>query len=220
MPKQFVVIGLGSFGTHLAAALGKFGHEVLAIDRQEKRVEEIKDQVTQAVIADATDEDALRELIPQKVDAVVVGMGDNLEASILTTLILRELKVEHIVVKAMSRYHARALELLGATEVVQPERDVALSLAERLTTPNLLAAIALGPHYSALDFATPERFFGKTLGQLKLRNRYNVLVIAVRNVLLNRSDTLPGADYRLEPDTVMTILARADDIAKLDFLRT
>jgi len=213
--KQFVVIGLGNFGFNVAAALARKGFEVLAIDRNGRKVEDIKELVTQAVIADATDKEALAEIVPDTVDAVIVGTGDNLEASILITLALKELKVKQIIVKAVSAQHARALELIGATEVVQPERDMAVSLAERLTTPNVLNTIALSPEYTIADVGTPEDFWGKTLQELQLRTRFNVLVIAVHDVLQNRTHIVPGPDFKVGPDTILTVLGRYEDIAQM-----
>jgi trk system potassium uptake protein TrkA len=212
---QFVVVGLGNFGANVATALARGGHEVLAIDRHGRKVEDIKDKVTQAVALDATDRDALAEFVTGKVDAVVVAMGDNLEASILVTLALKELGTKQIVVKAVSAQHARALELIGATEVVQPERDAAMSLADRLTKPNVLNTIALSPEYTIADIGTPEAFWGKTLGQLKVRTKYNVLVMAVRDVMRNQTHLVPGPDFKIEPDTVLTVLGRYDDIKHL-----
>ncbi|MEO0079291.1 MAG: TrkA family potassium uptake protein [candidate division WOR-3 bacterium] len=213
--KQYVVIGLGNFGFNVATALARMGHEVLAIDRNGRKVEDIKELVTQAVIADATDKDALAALIPETVDAVIVAMGDNLEASILITLALKELKVKQIIVKALSPEHARALELIGATEVVQPERDVALALADRLSTSNILNIIAFSPEYTVADVATPETFWGKTLAQLGLRTNYGILVIAVKDLLQNKTHIAPGPDFKIGPDTVLTVLGRYEDISKL-----
>lgn len=213
--RQYAVIGLGNFGANVAIALAKAGHEIIAIDRNGRKVEEIKDYVTQAAVADATDKAVVSELIPGSIEAVTVAMGDNLEASILATLVLKELGIKQIIVKAVGAQHARALELIGATEVVQPERDAALALAERLTTPNVLNMIALSPEYTIADVGSPESFWGRSLGEMQVRTRYDVLVMAVRDLLHNQTHILPGPEFKIEPDTVMTVLGRYEAVARL-----
>lgn len=216
---QYAVIGLGNFGHHVAVGLASRGHQVLAIDKEQKRVEAIRELVTQAVSLDVMDRDGLADFVTPAVDAAIVGMDENLEASILATLFLKEIGVKRVVVKAVSSHHARAVELVGATDVVQPERNVASSLCERLTAPNVLNATSLCPGYTLADIGSPEQFWGRTLAELKIRTSYNVLVIAVRELLRNRVHSLPGPDFEVAPDTVLTVLGRNEDDARLPFVR-
>jgi trk system potassium uptake protein TrkA len=206
--KQFVVIGLGNFGFAVATRLAQIGHEVLAIDLDEARIDSIKDHVTQAVVGDAKNKDSLRELIPNPVDAVIVGLGDSVEASILCVLYLKEFGVKRTIAKASSDDHGRILESI--------ERNAALRLAEKLNAPtSVIDYIELSPEYSIIDVATPDDFVGKTLKQLALPKKQGILVIAVRTVMKNQIQLLPPADYTFEPDSIMTVIGRYEDLNKL-----
>jgi trk system potassium uptake protein TrkA len=214
--KQFVVIGLGNFGFSVASRLAQIGHEVLAIDSDEVRVDSIKDHVTQAITADAKNKETLRDLVSNAVDAVVVGLGDSIEASVLCVLYLKEFGVKRIIAKASSDDHGRILESIGTSEVIYPERDAALRLAEKLNAPtSVLDFIELSPEYSIIDVATPDDFVGKTLKQLQLPKKQGILVIAVRNVMKNDIQLLPPADYKFEPDSIITVIGRYADLNKL-----
>jgi trk system potassium uptake protein TrkA len=215
--KQFVVIGLGNFGFNVATRLAQIGHEVLAIDSDEARIESIKDHVTQAVVGDSRNKDMLKDFVSGSLDAVVVGLGDSIEASVLCVLYLKELGVKRIIAKAASHDHGRILESIGTSEVIYPERDAALRLAEKLNAPtSVLDFIELSPEYSIIDVATPDDFVGKTLKQLQLPRKQGILVIAVRTVLKNEIQLLPSADYKFEPDSVITVIGRYADLAKLN----
>jgi trk system potassium uptake protein len=214
--KQFVVIGLGNFGTNVAIRLAQIGHEVLAIDSSEARVDSVKNSVTQAVVGDAKNKETLRDLIPNPVDAVIVGLGDSVEASILCVLYLKEFGVKRTIAKASSDDHGRILESIGTSEVIYPERNAALRLAEKLNAPtSVLDFIELSPEYSIIDVATPDDFVGKTLKQLQLPKKHGILVIAVRNVMKSDIQLLPSADYKFEPDTIITVIGRYADLNKL-----
>ena len=214
--KQFVVIGLGNFGFTVASRLAQIGHQVLAADSNAVRVEHIKDQVTQAVIIDAKDKNALAEVVTGSIDAAVVGLGDSVEASLLCVLYLKELGVKRIIAKASSDDHGRILESIGTSEVIYPERDSALRLAEKLNAPtSVIDYIELSPDYSIIDVATPDDFVGKTLKQLALPKRQGILVIAVRTVMKNEIQLLPPADYKFEPDSIITVIGKYEDLNKL-----
>jgi trk system potassium uptake protein TrkA len=215
--KQFVVIGLGNFGFTVATRLAQIGHQVLAADTNATRVEHIKDLVTQAVVIDAKDKNALTEVVTNAIDAAVVGLGDSVEASLLCVLYLKELGVRRIIAKAASDDHGRILESIGTSEVIYPERDAGLRLAEKLNAPtSVIDYIELSPDYSIIDVATPDDFVGKTLKQLQLPKKQGILVIAVRSVLKgNEIQLLPPADYKFEPDSVITVIGRYEDLNKL-----
>jgi len=214
--KQFVVIGLGNFGFSVATRLAQIGHEVLAIDSSEDRIESIKDRVTQAVVGDAKNKETLAEFVSKTVDAVVVSLGGSIEASVLCVLHLKELGVKRILAKAAGDDHGRILESIGASEVIYPERDAAVMIAEKLSAAtDVLDYIALSPEYSIIDVATPDGFVGKTLKQLRLPKQHGILVIAVKNVLTNQIQILPPADFTFGPDSVLTVIGRYEDLAKL-----
>jgi trk system potassium uptake protein TrkA len=214
--KQFVVIGLGNFGFSVASRLGQIGHEVLAIDSSEARIDAIKDSVTQAIVGDAKNKQTLKDLVANTVDAVVVGLGDSIEASVLCVLYLKELGAKRIIAKAASDDHGKILESIGTSEVIYPERDAALRLAEKLNAPtSVLDYIELSPEYSIIDVATPDDFVGKTLKQLQLPKKHGILVIAVRTVLKNEIQLLPPADYQFQPDSIITVIGRYANLNKL-----
>jgi trk system potassium uptake protein TrkA len=215
--KQFAVIGLGNFGFNAATRLAQIGHEVLAIDVNGARIGAIKDLVTQAVVADAKDKESLRDLVTPGIAAAVVGLGDSIEASVLCVLYLKELGVKRVIAKAASDDHGRILESIGTSEVIYPERDAAVRLAEKLNAPTtVLDYIELSPDYGIVDVATPDEFVGKTLKQLNLPKTHGVLVIAVRDVLKNDITLMPPADHKLAPDTVLTVIGRYADLGKLN----
>lgn len=211
---QYVVIGAGNFGSNLATSLYELRHEVLVIDIDRKKIEQIKEKVTHAVIADATDMDVLSELIKTNIDAVIVGLGDNMEGNILTTLHLKDLKVKRIIAKAISEEHGKILRAIGATDVVFPERDVALRMAKELTDPNLIEHIPLAPEFSIATIATPDKFVGKTLKDLQLRSKYNIEVIAIKDVLTDSFHMIPDADFKIQPDTALLVIGEKARIDK------
>jgi trk system potassium uptake protein TrkA len=193
--KQFVVIGLGNFGHAVATRLAQIGHEVIAIDSNEARVAAIKDDVTQAITADAR---------------------NSIESSLLSVLYCKELGVKRIIAKAASDDHGRILESIGTSEVIYPERNAALRLAEKLNAPtSVIDYIELSPEYSIIDVAVPDDFVGKTLKQLQLPRKQGILVIAVRSVMKNGIQLLPPAEYKFEPDSIMTVIGRYEDLNKL-----
>ncbi len=179
--KEFVVIGLGRFGSSLARELVNLGHSVLAIDSSEEKVQSISEVVSHAVYANATDEDALKALGIRNFDVAVVAIGENIQASILATLILKELGVKIVVVKAMSELHAKVLEKIGADRIIFPEREMGIKLAHSLVAPNVLDYMALSNDYGIEEVEVPERFVGKSLEQLNLRAQYGINVIAVKH---------------------------------------
>lgn len=178
--KQFAVVGLGRFGTSVAKTLYQMGYEVLAIDSDEARVQDFSDEVTHVVQADTTDEDTLRALGIRNFDVVVVAIGADVQANLLTTLQLKELGVPHIVAKAKNPLHGKMLEKIGADRVVFPERDMGQRVAHNLVSSNVLEYIELSPDYSIVEVAAPQMLVGKDLVETDLRGRYEVNVVAIR----------------------------------------
>ena len=212
--KQFVVIGLGNFGFNVARALAEKNNQVLAMDISNDRIDEIKDYVSDAVIADAKNLKVLNEFITSSVDAVIISIGQSMEASILATHHLKERKVKRIIVKAINENHARILELMGADEVILPEKDIAFALARKLSSANLLEHIPLTSEFSIVEIAAPEDFIGKSLKQIKLRSRFNLMVIAIKDILQEKFFLMPEAEFVLMPDCLLVIMGRQEDIEK------
>ena len=213
--KQFAVIGLGHFGYYLATRLYQKGYEVLAIDKNSSRVQDIKDKVSQAIVADATDRKALDALEFSQFDAVVVCIGSVLSSSILVTLNLKDIGVNRLIAKAISEAHGRILYKVGASEVVFPEKDLALSLAERIPNPNMLDYLPVLEDYSIIELSPPKNFVGKSLRDLDLINRFGVQVIAVKELVPNRLNMIPTACFVIKDSDILIMLGPNESFDKL-----
>jgi len=212
---QFVVIGLGNFGYNVAVTLFEGGHQVLALDANSKKIEQIKDRVTQAIVANVKEKEALSEFVNNDIEAAIVSLGDKIEASILTTLHLRDLGIKKIIVKAINDDHGQILKLIGAMEVIYPEKEEAVRLAKRLISPNLIEQIPLASEYSIMEMAVPDNFIGKSLKEIQLRSKYKVEVIAIKDVLQDTLQLIPGADVKIKPDNVLIVIGKEPDINRL-----
>lgn len=227
--KQFVVIGLGRFGSSIARALSEKNFEVLAIDRSEDRVKEIEGVVSQAIVMDATDENTLKELGIKDFDTAIVSIGENIEDSIMVTLILKEFGVKQVIVKAQSELHAKILQKVGADRIVFPEKEMAEKTAETLVSPKIFDYIELSTEYGILELITPKKLYDKTLSELKLREKYGISVIAIkRKMPYTKPDGAPdfkeeiivgpgGADEILQGD-ILVLLGRYKDLNRIEKL--
>lgn len=212
--KVAVVIGLGQFGSALAHTLSR-EWEVLAIDTDQQRVDAVADSVHRALVLDARDLEALRSVVSADFDEAVVSMGEDLEASILSTLHLHQLGVKSIRAKAISEDHAAILELVGASQVIFPERETARRVAEQMMRPNLVDFLPLEKDYLIQDVPIPGVFAGRSIGELRLRTHFNALVLAVRRVEEPHFLFLPGPDYVCRPGDVMVMVGRRGDLVAL-----
>lgn len=212
---QVAVIGLGRFGHHVAKQLHLAGHDVLAIDISQENIQRIKDFTSRAVVLDARDKDRLDALGIQDFDVVVVSLGERIDASALVALHLKEVGCRRIVTKAGSEDHAKLLELIGVNEIVFPEREAAERLVHRLGSANVLDHVPLGEDYSIHEVAPPDSFIGKTLEELKLRNRYGVQVLGIRDVLTAEIHINPDARFRIKDSDALLVLGRNPDLERL-----
>ena len=208
--KSFVIIGLGRFGTAIASELSALGHEVLAVDVDEERVQQVADHVTHAVTGDGRNIEVLRALGVRNFDCVVVAMGSDVGNSALITLNLKELGVKEVICKAQSHVHSRVLEKIGADRVVFPEYEMGAKLAQGLSSSNVLNFIELSEDYGILELSALQSWQGKSLRELDVRNRHHVNVIAIRkNGELN---VAPSPDLPLESGDQVVALGRYEDI--------
>ncbi len=180
MTKNYLVIGLGAFGSRLCEVLEEKGATVIAVDTDHSLIERVKNGVTQAVHLDSTDETRMNELDLEDVDIAIVAIGNNLEASILTTAILKRLGIPYIIARALNDLHHQVLTQVGADEVINIEIDEGTRLANRLIAPDILDNVPLSDEISIAEVRTPKEFVGKPLGELELRKRLQINVIAVR----------------------------------------
>lgn len=219
MARKCVIIGLGAFGFHLTKALYERGLEVLAIDHDKSVIQRARDHCSKAALADAVDKEALTALDVGSVDFAVVAVGgERMDYSILVTMSLKELGVKKIYVKAHTEDHAKVVSLLGVTEVIFPERDMASKLATALISPNLLDHLPIMEGYSIIEISAPSEFIGKTLSELKLRNRFGVQVIAIRELIPERIEINPAADFALKDSDVLVVMGRDDQLEALSAL--
>jgi trk system potassium uptake protein TrkA len=220
--KQFGVIGLGRFGSAMAMTLTELGHDVIGVDGDESRVQQLADVITHALQIDATDEKALRAAGIQDVDVAVVSIGENIESSLLVVMQLRDLGIATIVAKAVTPLHGRILERLGVSRVIFPEREMAIRIAHGLVMPNVIDYIELSRDFSIVEVPAPEAFVGRTLKQLELRPRLGLTLIAIKR----RSDDsgavvtniAPAADETIRSGDVLALLGSNERLIKLDEL--
>ena len=202
--KSYAVIGLGRFGSALARQLCKLGAEVLALDVKGDYVQQIANDVTHAVVGDAQDKEVLRALGVRNLDCAVIAIGDNLAASVLITMNLKELGVPYIVCKAHDETHRKVLDKLGVDRVVIPEQKYAQRLARTLNSHNVLDYIELSEDFGILDVPAPKSWIGKSLRELNVRAKLGVTIIAVENG--GKTNVSPTADYAVgEGDTLVML---------------
>jgi len=213
--KRVVVIGLGIFGFNIAKDLYENGIEVVAIDKDREMIQKIKDFSTKAILADGTDKEIMESIGIQEDDIVIISFGENLAASTLITLHLKEMKVKNIIVKAPNEDHKHVLEKVGATEVIIPERMMADKVAKSLISPNILDYIPLSEDYTISEIVPPASFTGKTIGELHLRTKYHIEVIAVREMLPERLTMVPRAEFILKDSDVLVVIGKEKDIQKI-----
>lgn len=207
---QFVIIGLGRFGSSLGRELVELGVEVLGVDRDEEKVQEMSHILTHTVVADATEEESLRSIGVRNFDCGVIAIGDDIQASILATILLKEFGVKQVVAKAVSDLHGRVLERLGVDRIIYPERDMGIRVAHQLVSPNLLDYIELSPTYTIAELTVPECLTGKSLAQVNPRGKYGCSVVAI-----NKPQGIiiaPTADDRLEKKDVLVVIGTNEQI--------
>lgn len=179
MRKQFAVLGLGNFGFSLATTLENFGCEVIAVDPSEERIQEIADQVSYAMKAEVQDPELLKMLGARNLDGVIVAISENLEVSILATLLAKELGSPYVLAKARNDVHANILKKLGADAVVFPEREMGSRVAKSIVATNFADWIELSPEYSMIETSAPSGWIGKNLKELRVRERYGINVVGI-----------------------------------------
>lgn len=214
--KQFVIIGLGRFGFSVAETLYALGNDVLAIDMDEDLVQEISDNVTHAVQMDATDENALKTLGIRNFDVAVVTIGSNIQASVMVTLLVKELGVKYIIAKGHSDLHAKVLYKIGADKVVLPEKDMGVRVAHNLVSASILDYIELSPDYSIMEIQSLNEWAGSTLNELRLRSKYGINVMAIKKG--DEINISPSAEDIIEEGDVIVAIGSGDDLSKLEGL--
>lgn len=217
--KRFAVIGLGNFGFHAAKALYEDGNEVIAIDSDKVRVQAIDPYSTEAVVLNATDNEALKALGLENMDGVIVSTGTKISISILICLHLQEMGVGKILAKALDDDHGKILKRVGATEIIHPERDMAIRVSRGLSRPNVLDFVPLGEDYDLVQVGPPREFIGKNLRDLNLRAKYNVHIIAIKELVPENFVLVPPAGFIIKDSDVLIMLGKSGDIEKIKALK-
>ena len=215
--KRVVVVGLGNFGATAAATLYADGHEVIVIDRDEHKVDDMAAHATRSALGDGRDAETLERIGARKADAGIVSTGDDLAASILAVMALRDVGVGDIYVKVISREHARVMHRLGVTETVFPERDSAAALAKKIPGKAVLNFFEVAPDFALTEIATPDEWCGKTLAELDLRRRFGVLVVAVHDVL-TRTYAAPDPHARLQDSDALLLAGKGPALTEVSKL--
>lgn len=217
--KRFAVIGLGNFGFHAAKALYEDNNEVLAIDTDKGRVQAIDAYCTEAILIDATDKEALKSLGLENMDGVIVSTGTKISISILICLYLHEIGVKNILAKALDEDHEKILKRVGATQIIHPERDMAIRISRGLSRPNILDFIPLSEDYDLIQVGPPRDFIGKNLKELNLRAKYNVHIIAIKELVPENFVLVPPASFVIKDSDILIILGKSEDIRKIKALK-
>ena len=214
MKKEFAVIGLGRFGGSICRTLVELGVDVLAIDNSIERVNHFSSIASHAVVADSTDEPALRSLGIRNYDHVIVAIGENIQASILTTIILKELGVKEITVKATNDYHEKVLRKIGADRIIHPERDMGIRVAHQVVSKNVVDYLDLNDNHSIVEVVVTKEMVNKSLIELNVRSKFGINVVALKregNIIVSPKPT----DIIVEND-ILIIIGADEDINKFE----
>ncbi|MFC0903242.1 potassium channel family protein [Clostridium sp. MT-14] len=212
--KQYLIVGLGRFGKSIAKTLYELGNDVLAVDLREENVQDIAPYVTQAVCADATEEENLKALGINSFDVAVIGIGTDIQSSVIVTLLLKEMGMKFVLAKASTELHVKILYKIGADKVVLPEKDTAIRVAHNLVSNNILDFIELSPEYRVAEILCAEEWVGKSLGNLDIRAKYGVNIIVIR-----RGDdisVLPTSDFVFMRKDIIVAIGKEKEIEKLE----
>ena len=212
--KRFIVVGLGNFGASVAEALHALGHDTAALDRAPDRVDAMARMVTRAAVGDGTDVHTLRRLGAEDADAAVISTGDDITASAMTALVMRDLGVEEIYVKVISHDHARLIEKLGVTETIFPERESGIRLGKRISNRSLLNYVELGPGFSVQEMAVPNSWVGRSLRELALPRKRGISVVAVHDFMTDRIQAVPDPDAPLKESDTLLVAGADENLAK------
>lgn len=215
--REFVVIGLGRFGSSVARTLVNYGHDVLAIDNDAERVQHLSAELPHIVQLDATNAQSLREIGADEFETGVVCISSDFESNILATVLLHQMGVERIITKASTRTQKTILEAIGAAEVILPEHEAGAHLGRRLTSQNFIDYLEMGEGISIVELIAPDKVCNQSLGACNLRQNYGLTVIAVRRgsqVYAN-----PGANFIIMPGDILVVIGRMENAERLGFAR-
>ena len=211
--KQYLVIGCGRFGSSVAKKMCQLGNEVMVIDKDEDSINNIAELVTHTAIVDVTEERDLKSIGLGNFDVVIVAISSDIRASIIATVMAKEMGVPKVVCKAKDELQAKVLYKIGADKVVFPERDMGIRLAYNLASENILDQINLDPEYSIMEIVTPQNWVGKTIIELNLRAKYDITVLAVKTQ--SGLKVMPSPNYKMQEKNILIIIGNTDKISDI-----
>jgi trk system potassium uptake protein TrkA len=222
---KFIIIGLGNFGTSLAERLSKSGHEVIGVDRNIGKVEAIKERITHSICVNSTDPQAVMSLPLSLADVVIVAIGEDEGANIMTTALMKQMKVKRLIGRAVTALHQTVLEAMGVDEIIHPEEEAADHWAKKLTNKSFIESFDLTSNTSIIELKTPDKCVGKTLAELSLSNKYNIIVLTTlraskeTNVIgisksVLKSEGIANAQTFLEKGDIMVLYGNPKDIQR------
>lgn len=214
MKKEFAVIGLGRFGGSICRTLSEEGMDVLAIDLNEEKVNEFSNIASHAIVGDTTDESVLKSIGIRNFDHVIVAIGDNIQASVLTTLLLKELGVKHITVKAMNDYHEKILKKIGADHIVHPERDMGRRIAHNIISNSVLDYLELSDEHSIMEIVAGNKLDGHTLIELNIRAKYGINIVAIKRN--NEILISPIANEKIHKGDILIVIGADANISRFE----
>ena len=212
--KQYLILGMGRFGSSLARKLCSLGQEVLAVDSNADLVDDIAEDVTQAIQMDAADEGALRSLGVNNFDAAIVSIGSSMRESILICMLLKELDAPYVIAKANDDLHGKVLQKIGVDRVILPERDMGEKLAQSIIAPNALDLMNLSDGYQIMETRLPRKWIGNSIVDINVRRKYGISILAIHRE--ERFIVAPAADMLFEAGDTLLVMGKTDDIEKID----
>jgi trk system potassium uptake protein TrkA len=218
--KSYIIIGLSSFGRYLAQFLSEKFFQVIAVDSNESRINQVKSVVSKGIVTDIKDMETLLKIGVQKADGVIVSLDEAVNDSLIIIYHLKQLGVKNIYVRVLNEDHAKIINLIGNFEIIYPERDSAYKLAQRIDNPNILDYVPISEEYSILDWVPTSKYIGKKIGETDLKKKYNVLVISIEEMVPSRTMLIPKANHLIKDSDVLVVIGKNEDLARLKKLNT
>jgi len=213
--KSFVIIGLSSFGKYLAEFLYNRNFEVIAIDKNEDNIDQVKPYLVNGIIGNAKDKKTLIDIGVKDADGVIVSLGEKVDDSLLVIFHLKEIGVKRIYVKVHTEDHARIINLIEASEIIFPEKESAYKLAQGIDNPNILDYIPLSEGYSIIDWAPAKSLVGKSLEEVDLKHKYNVQIVSIEDRKSGRTTLIPRADHIIKESDILFMIGKNEDLEQL-----
>lgn len=213
--RQFIVIGIGRFGYSVATCLYKSGYDVLAIDKDLEKIEEISNEVTHALALDATDEKALSSINIEDYDTAIIAIGGSIQESLLVTLLVKEAGVKEIICKGQGELHEKLLKKIGACKVIRPEKEMGIRLANKLKFKSLFDYIEIAKGSSIAEFTAPKEWINKTIGEIDIRAKHDVTLIGIKKNFNSEIDVNINANTVIDEEYLLVLVGRDDKLSKL-----